>query len=297
MARWAIAVFCRNEADMISGCLRHLASETNKYADISIYVIINGSTDKTKFLTNKHKILFNNYFNVTEITFPDKANAINQYINLTGLKADIFFFLDGYARISEDSLRNMAETLMACPTASAVGALPLAGRSAAAQRQSMRQYRDFHGSLFGLRGAFVERIRSQNLRLPVGLYRSDGLLGSMVRYDLDAIGDTWIPERVVLCEGAGWTVPQPSPVKAKDYIRFLRRRVQQARGRLETAAINRILEVKNFSGLPEYADDMLIEYIRDNPLTKRDRFRIFNYAALLRLKYPRHPTPTDLAIR
>ncbi len=297
MAPWAIAVFCRNEADMLDGCLRHLAIETNKYEDILIYVIINGSTDKTKIIAEEHKKLFHNNFKILEIKFPDKTNSINQYIHLDGLTADIFFFIDGYARISEYSLRNMAATLMACPMANAVGAFPLAGRSAAAQRQSMREYRDFHGSLFGLRGTFVERIRSQNLRLPVGLYRGDGLLGSMVRYDLDAVGDAWIPERVVLCESAGWTVPQPSALKIKDYIRFFRRRVQQARGRIEISAINRIISANNFSGLPKYADDMLIEYLRNDPLPIGNKFKIFTYLALRRLKYPRRPAPADLAFK
>lgn len=297
MTRWAIAVFCRNEADMIGGCLQHLARETNKSDNISIYLIINGSTDETRKIAEAHKSQFRNYFDIVEINFSDKTNSINQYIYTNGLEADVFFFIDGYARISENSLSNMAQTLMAHPMANAVGAFPLTGRSAAAQRQSMREHRDFHGSLFGLRGTFVERIRSQNLRLPVGLYRGDGLLGSMVRYDLDAIGDAWIPDRVVLCESAGWTVPQPSPLKFKDYVRFFRRRVQQARGRIAIAAINRIISANNFSGLPKYADDMLIEYLRNNPLPTGNKFKIFTYLALRRLKYPRRPAPADLAFK
>jgi hypothetical protein len=147
-----------------------------------------------------------------------------------------------------------------------------------------------HGSLHALRGSFVARIAALGLRLPVGLYRGDGLLGSMVMHDLDAATNPWNPARIAVAAGASWQVRPLSLLRPADLRRYWNRRIQQARGRLEDAALREAIYRNGFAGLPRQADAMLLDWVAANP-PPTDRF---TRLAVQRLRQPRAPGNAEL---
>ena len=115
-----------------------------------------------------------------DIPFADKSNAWNQYVHALAPPAALHVFVDAYATVTPGAIRALAAALAENPGALAAAALPSCGRSAPAQRCQMRKSPALHGSLHALRGDFLDRIRAAGIRLPVGLYRGDGLIGSLV---------------------------------------------------------------------------------------------------------------------
>lgn len=292
VAKYAIAVVCRNEAESIGKCLDALRDETDPI-EASVDIFVNGSTDATEAIAVAAAPRFRYPARVHRIAFADKSNAINQFLHRIAGEADTYLFVDGYAEITPGSLAALGRCLSADGRATAATALPSIGRSAALLRQQMIERHDLHGTLFALKGDLVERIRQQGYSLPVGLYRGDGLLGSMIRHDLDPLRNEWDPARIAVCAEASWRVRAPSPLRLSDYRRHFNRLVQQARGRIESAAIKDIVYEKGYSGLPRYADDMLCAWLERHP-SGHSKLDIFHALAVHRLTSPRRPTDDEL---
>jgi hypothetical protein len=118
-----------------------------------------------------------------------------------------------------------------------------------------------HGQLHALRADFLDRFVARGLRLPIGIYYSDGLIGSMAMHDLDTIGVEWKTQRIGGSPGAVYEIPVLSPFRFADLKRQFHRKIRQQRGRLENLAIRSIVYDLNYEGLPEYADDMILGYV------------------------------------
>ncbi len=229
-----------------------------------------------------------------EIAFADKSNAWNQYIHALAPDAAAHIFIDGYAAIEPGSLAALAAGLDGAAHASAATGVPSTGRSAAAWTEMAHRCGALHGSLHALRGGFVERIRRAGLRLPIGLYRGDGLVASMVMHDLDPASER-DRARIAVVDAATWRGPG---YRLADLPRHLRRRVNQARGRLESAAIQRIIyQGGGFAALPPFADLMLAEYLAARPDAQPGWGDIAGRLAVRALSAPRCPAPTHLAAR
>jgi hypothetical protein len=255
-AQWSIIVIARNEASRLTGCLDRIAREAAG-VDACITVILNGCGDDSRQRVNHFASTINLPFAAYEIAFADKSNAWNQYIHVSAPVATHHLFVDGYAWIAPGSLTAFAEALDAADHAHAATGVPSAGRSAASQRRALRDQGGLHGSLHVLRGSFVERIRATDTYLPIGLYRGDGLIGSFCMHDLDT-ATPWDKSRVAVAEAATWGLPSPT---IGDVPRFLRRRINQARGRMENAAIRAAIYPGGYAALPRYADDMILGHL------------------------------------
>ena len=119
-----------------------------------------------------------------------------------------------------------------------------------------------HGQLHALRPAFIDQVVARGLRIPVGLYRGDGLLGSMVMHDLDPVAKPdWNPGRIAADPQAPYEIPPLSPFRWRDLKRQWHRKIRQMRGQLENLAIRAIVYERGYEGLPEYADDMVNAYL------------------------------------
>ncbi len=241
---WNVVVIARDEAERLDACLDRLAAELRARAGPApggvnadrITVVLNGCRDASHEVTRRFAQASGLEVRGFEIAFADKSNAWNQYVHELAPMADLHIFVDGYTRVAPGSLAALAAALAADPHAHAASGLP-GGRGAAAYRRTVQRDGGLHGSLHALRGSFVERIRLAGLRLPVGLYRGDGLIGSFAMHDLDP-ATAWDPARVAQVERATWSAQAFAP---PDLWRHLRRRVNQARGRLESAAVKRII--------------------------------------------------------
>ncbi len=288
---WNVVVFARNEAAALPGCLAAIQAAIAGH-DARVDVVLNGCTDNSPALAAAFGALAGMPLRVWRIDFADKSNAWNQYVQAIRPAARLHFFVDAYAKVKPDAFAKLEAALAAAPAALAAAAVPSCGRSAASTRAAMLQHPALHGSLHALRGSFLARVQRAGLNLPVGLYRGDGLIGSLVMHDLDAQAHEWDASRIVVAPEATWEVRPLSPWRLADLRRFWNRRIQQARGRLEDAALREAIYADGFARLPGQADCLLRRWMARHPsevptdgFTKR---------ALARLRASRKPEAAAL---
>jgi hypothetical protein len=293
---WSIAVFARNEAAVLGPCLASLAAAAAG-RDAVVTLVLNGTTDNSaaelEALVREAGIAID----VQQIAFGDKSNALNQFIHVLRPQAQTYFFVDAYAMLDRGALAALDRQLADNPQANAAAAVPSSGRTAAATRAAMVKTPALHGSLFALRGTFVERLAAAGLRLPVGLYRGDGLIGSFIVHNLDAMGHPWTPALVTVAPEATWTVKPLSMLKRRDVRRRLARLLRQGRGSLEDAAIKESVYHQGFAGLPQYADRMILDWIAGDPAARTPTLRRnpLGWLAAAALRSPRQPNDQALA--
>lgn len=131
-----------------------------------------------------------------------------------------------------------------------------------------------HGQLHGLRRDFIDRLVGRGIRLPIGLYYGDGLVGSMAMHDLNSLNIEWDTSRIVGLSDASYEIPTLSVFRVRDLRRQFNRKIRQMRGRLENAAIREIIYMSGYEGLPEYSDDMIRAFLAehdDPPVSLPDR--------------------------
>jgi len=293
---WSAAVFGRNEAASIAPCLAALARAGRGQA-LQVTVLLNGTTDDSAARALEALQRLRQPGRVFGIPRGDKANAFNQFVRHLRPAAPVHVFVDAYAEVAPDALRHLHAALEARPGAQAAAALPSAGRSAARLRAEMLRESGLHGSLFALRDGFLDRLAAQGISLPLNLYRGDGLLGSLVLHDLDAQGGGWRHERIALVPEATWRAPRLQPWRWRDWRRQFRRLVQQARGRLQAAALREDIYGPGFSALPEDADARVLRWIAANPGARMPRPWGDPFAALAVAEMRRPPRATDAAPR
>ncbi len=297
-ALWSVGVFGRNEASRIGACL-HAITEAGRQAGARLHVtvLLNGTTDDSPALAAAALRRHGLDGAVYQVPHGCKSHALNLFLHELRQPAALHVCIDAYAEILPDALRHLAAQLDAAPQALAAAAVPSCGRSAAALRQGMLRYPGLHGSLFALRGSVVERLAAAGLRLPVGLYRGDGLLGAMLMHDLDAARHEWNPGRIAVAPAASWTTPPGQPWRLRDLRRHLHRMLRQGRGRLESAALRHaIYQGGGFAALPAEADALVRDWVAADPAARRPRpWRDpFAWLAYRRLRQAASPSPESL---
>ena len=258
----SVTVFCQNEAATIGACVASIAGAAEGYR-IHLTVIVNGSSDDSAALALQAARQASLLARVYTIAFGDKANAINQALAILP-PARLHVFVDGYAVVAKQTLTGFFRVLEANPRAVAATGVAGNGRTMArATAETLQQGGRLHGQLHALTPDFVARMQQAGLRLPVGLYRGDGLLGSMASHDLDALGKLWNGHLVAGAAEAVYMIPALSPWRRADWQRQFRRKVRQMRGRLENAAIKSLIYREGYAGLPGFADDMIAAWLEE----------------------------------
>jgi hypothetical protein len=293
----AIAVFAYNEAAYLPRCLDAVARAGQDQA-MDVTVVLNGSTDASPDVAMAAMRRLGLRGRIGLIPQADKSNALNQYIHRLRVPAPLHAFVDAYAAITPDSLGLLARALRDAPEALAAAAVPSTGRSAALLRQQMQAQPGLHGSLFMLRGSFVERMAAKGLRLPLNFYRGDGLLSSMVLHDLDAHSGDWQPHRMVVEPRATWDGPVLRPWRWSDLRRYWRRRLQQARGRLQWPALRQAIYDPargGFAAMPPEADALALSWLAEAPAERAPRWwrDPFGALALRRMRQAPPPPPPE----
>lgn len=265
---WQIAVFCQNEAGRIAANLASIDAAIGGRRAI-ITVLINGSTDNSEAAALAAARRMATPVEVFRIAAADKSNAINCFLLDRGVRkeAGLYFCIDGYVTIGRDALRATEARLAACPNAVAATGIAINGRSERHTAAATVQAGGImHGQFYALRPAFVRRIAQAGFALPLGLYRGDGLLGSMAAHDLDPVGNSWSNARLVGVADATFEIDALSPFRWRDLRRQFRRKIRQMRGRLENAAIKHLIASGGYASLPNHADDMIRDYLQQHPV-------------------------------
>lgn len=295
---WNIAVFCQNEQDTIIRCLRSIEQASRGHR-VLVCLIVNGSTDSSIERAIEFAASCTFDFIVASIETGDKANAINTFNEVLRVAARTYIYVDGYVGFTPGSLQALAACLADTPDAVAATGICTTGRTMKnATQKTLEEGGVLHGQLHAFRPEFIARMSERKIRLPIGLYWGDGLLGSMAAHDLDAVGSQWVDSRVKGVEDARYQIESLSIFKLKDLIRQARRMVRQALGRLQNRAITDLIYRSNYESLPEYADDMVKSYLAAHGApTVSLVFRPFLWKALIQMKETRRPTPVSLQAR
>src|SRR4029453_4025438 len=191
-APWPVMVLAHNEERHIVACMDSiLASEADGAFDI--FVMANGCTDRTEPLVHEYS---RDHPRVTlvSIALGDKCNAWNVFIHETvptlTSGRDVYFFMDGDARAVPGSFGAMAPALEQTPHPHAAAPGPPPGRNKERDRREILEAHGLVANLYALRGAFVERLQREAVRIPLKLEGDDGLIGALVKWDPDPSDNT-----------------------------------------------------------------------------------------------------------
>jgi hypothetical protein len=293
---WNVAVFCQNEAARIGQCIASIAQAIGNRRAL-VTVVVNGTTDDSAAVAWQAARAHGVPIEIWRIPHGDKSNAIDQFLYKLRMPARMYFCVDGYVKIGPRSFEGLAAGLADRPAAVAATGIAINGRTMPTSREEILELGGkLQGQLHALRPEFIERMVAQGISLPIGLYRGDGLLGSMASHDLDAIGTQWDPSRVVGVAEATFEIPTLSPFVPRDLRRQFRRKVRQMRGHLENAAIKTVIYRRGFAALPAYADEMIATYLGEHgvpptPLADKP----FMLLALRQHRAARRAEPASLA--
>lgn len=260
---WHVAVYCANEERRLGACLDSLAAALAGRRAL-VTVVLNGSTDGSLGVARAGSPA-GLPIEIVQIPFRDKSNAINQFIHKLRAPARIYANVDGYAVIGASAFHAMEERLRSAPHAVAVTGVAANGRTMRKMgAQALRTGGVLHGQLHALRPEFLDRMTALGLRLPVGLYRGDGLLGSMAAHDFAPLSTPWDDSRIAAETRATFTLPSLSLLNRSDVERLFRRRVKQMQGLVENKAIASVICRSGYEALPEHVTDLIRTYLEDH---------------------------------
>ena len=206
-----------------------------------IDVLINGNKDladqtyhwATRSIPHKTR-----HLQIWNIPVGDKGNAWNQHIHAIWQRDMDAIYIDGYVRVTKDAISALSRTLAYNASSLGTSGLPTIGASAAKLRRQMQIEGGFHGNLCSIKSAALEQIRNRNIRIPLGIYRVDGLMGAFLSFGLDSSMHTWDPFRFIpLTAEASWVCDKKKWFHVRSLVAWKNRRERQARGDIENAAI------------------------------------------------------------
>lgn len=249
---WPMMVLAHNEERQIVQCLDSLF-DGEPGLDLEVYVMANGCTDRTEALTLEYAKRRPGV-KLVSIKLGDKNNAWNVFVHETAKTLcpgrSIYFFMDGDARIVPGSLTAMAAALRASPHAHAASAPPASGRSMVHDRAELLEKRGLVANLYALRGEFVSALQEKGVRLPLRLEGDDGLLGALIKWDLDPKRDEWDDQRIVPCADAGFTFESVNIGELAAWRGYWKRAVRYGRRHYEFQLLGPQLRRDGLAGLP-----------------------------------------------
>lgn len=193
----AVAVFARNEAAHIAKGLDSVvrAHEVSGADRLRVVVLVNGTTDDTLTQVNAYAHAVNNdriTIETAELPIGDKCNAWNAYTHQlaqldtpeAGIDKTVHFFMDGDCRADEQAFIRMRRKLESVKHAHAVVGVPLSGRNRKRYTKLLAERRWLYGNLYAVRDSFLQVVRDQAIRLPLGMRGNDCLLTRLMKTDL-----------------------------------------------------------------------------------------------------------------
>lgn len=302
---WAVAIFAARETPpVLAGTVRAaIAACAGRRATID--VLINGSQVLAEQFADLAASLAVHTctLRVWSIAAPDKAHTWNEYVHRIwdagAHSGAITFFIDGYARVKPDALDAIERRLALAPHALAASGVPSCGRSARRLREQMLGKGGIHGNLYAVTGEGMEALRHSGFRLPLGLYRTDPMLGAALTFRLDPVNSQWTRGSVVAVAEATWDVDEISALNYKNIVAYFKRRLRQAYGVLESRAFRDHMSIKRLplQALPATSQDMVNNWLKAQPEQARSLFRrqpSCLYAAR-QLRLPRNWSATQVA--
>jgi hypothetical protein len=294
MLDWNVAIYCANEREHLRDCLT-AAEKALAGKNGLITIILNGSNDDSLDIAREF-VRKGAPAEVFQIQTGDKANAINQFVYRLRSPALAYGEIDGYATIGEKSFVAMEERFRVDQNAIALTGISVTGRTMVGESEkAVNEGGRLFGQFHAFRPDFFDRMVARQIKLPVGLYRGDGLLGSMAAHNLDSVYEPWVSSRIAAVTSATFSIPVLSPFKLGDLNRQFRRKIRQMRGRIENNAIKSIIYKAGYEGLEDHADAMIGNYLARHPIPRGSLVdSIFLRLAVREHAASRRPGPASL---
>lgn len=274
---WSVAIFAAREpAPTLAACIR-AALAAGKSENTVIDVLVNGNRALAEQTAQSADFGIPAGGNASVRTWfipvGDKAHAWNEYVHRLW-EGGTAYFIDGYAEVRANALALLAAGLRDAPDALGATGVPTSGRSAEALRRLMLKEGGIHGNLFAIREPVMAAIRQRAFRLPLGLYRTDSLIGAALVYRLDPGQNNWDMTRMFVHPEATWDVRQTATWKPKDLWGQYKRKLRQAQGVLENRAVRQHLAVEKRSpeALPVTVSELVEKWIANCPEEARSIF-------------------------
>ena len=281
---WPVMVLAHNEAKKITACLDSIY-KADPAQRFSIFVIANGCTDNTEDIVKEYAGKHDGV-NLISIEMGDKNNAWNVFIHETvpahAPDRDVYFFMDGDCRACPGAFSELAKGLAENEEANAAGAVPMAGRNKKRDSRELVKDRCIVANLYALSGRFVRRLQAKGVRLPIGLEGDDGLLGILVKWDLDPCAK-WDHNSIVPCIKAGFTFNPVSPMDFRTWKKYWRRLIRYGRRYYEFQLLGPRLKKDGVNGLPECISELYPDS-KKLKLYWQGIYTITNYIALKQLQ-------------
>jgi len=248
MTSWAVAIFSSREDEKTLSASVEAVLIASEQRSVTIDVIVNGNLDLARGLAEKIRstnlgATVNGRIRIWYIIVADKAHAWNTFLREIYPDADLAFCVDGYAQVEPDALGILADRLAEDAHPWGASGMPSYGRSAAKLREQKPIEGEIHGNLYVVRGATMRTLRERGFHLPLGIYRTDPLLGAAINFSLDPAANAWDPSRIRVCPEATWRFTPLSMWKLRDLRTHWQRVKRQAQGRLENLAVREHLAV------------------------------------------------------
>lgn len=298
---WSIAIFAARETpDVLAKCV-HAAVAACSEKQAFINVLVNGNpvlaeefSRIAKDIDTKDVVL-----RVWAISAPDKAHTWNEYVYRIWEGGELAYFIDGYAQVKPNSLKAIADLLATKPAALGATGVPTSGRSAARIREQMLRSGGIHGNLFAISREGMEKIREVGFKLPLGIYRTDPLIGAALMFRLDPATHNWDPQRIAVEPSATWYVDGIEKITWNNIKTQFKRILRQAQGELENLAAREHMTIKKLppQQLPLTAAEMIEQWLRNQPQQARALFRkrpLCRYA-INKVRTPRDWSATAIA--
>lgn len=266
---WAVAIIAARESlDTLKSTIgAAVAASAGK--DAIIDLLVNGNPGLARKCAAWAGASYTGtaWLRVWSIAQGDKAHAWNEYVHHIWPAGRTAFFLDGYARARPDGLARLDASLAAAPEAFGATGVPTSGRSAPALRAAMLSGGGFHGNMHAIPARALAQLRASGFRLPLGLYRTDSLIGSVLMFALDPTTQEWQPRRIVVDGEATWDVPGQADLTLKNIVSQFKRRQRQAQGDLENRAARDHMAVRRqpITGFPKTVRELVLDWIAAHP--------------------------------
>ena len=158
----------------------------------------------------------------------------------------------------------------------------MSGRSQKQDARLMMENRSFYANLYALKGRFVRELHEKDVRLPVKFEGDDGLIGALLKWELDP-SRGWNDRRIVQCPEAGFTFDQVSPWDIHAWRPYFRRLVRYGRRKYEFELLGPRLKQLGLKGIPEHVTE-LYKNAGTLKLRRQGIYTITNWIALRQLR-------------
>ncbi len=164
--------------------------------------------------------------------------------------ADTHFFHDGDCAVVPGSLDALELPLAERPDVRAVSAVPSRSiPSTGAFRRHLLSEGGLAGNLYALPRSFVERIREQSVRLPIGFIGDDSLVGALACWDLEPRSE-WNASRIFVCEAAEFVYEPLVDALLRKPSFYLRRKRRYSLRHFQNRMIGDLLTEHGLGAMP-----------------------------------------------